>query len=393
MKICLLSTSFPIRPELVSGTFIGQLAEHLSKSVDLTVLTPSLRAPSNRGKCTEYKVALFPYAPPNWQILAHNEGGIPSTLKQYWYAYFLVPPLLISMFFSTLFHARKQNLIHANWAICGAVAGVVGRILRIPVITTIRGSDLERAKTSWFDRLILRLAVFTNQKLVTVNPTQRNALLALAPQAAPRLSTISNGVSKEFYAVGQTRTINQSPSRVLTVSRLVSDKEVHTILQALGTHKNRSLTLTIVGSGPEEARLKKLANELNLYRRVLFTGLVSHRDMPKLFADHDIFILASIAEGRPNAVLEAIATGTPVICSDIPGIAGLIENGITGRTFPVGNADILSERLSDAIKCPNQTAEMARKAREFLIDAGLYWERCAEEYIGVYRSLITKGHA
>ncbi len=335
----------------------------------------------------DYKLVLFPYAPRRWQLLAHTEGGIPAALRKGWYFYLLLPPFLLSMLIAALVNARKSDVIHANWSICGAIAGIAGKLAGVPVLTTIRGSDLERAKSSWMDRLVLRVAIATNKALVAVNHSQQQSLLAVAPRVRAKLHTILNGVGEDFYAIGKSRIPHPGPTRLLTVGRLIAGKGIDTVLLALTLADYAQFTLSIVGSGPEETKLKELAERLGVHHRVCFAGSVSHHELPRVFGAHDIFILASQAEGRPNVVLEAMATCTPVISTHIPGVAGLIEPDSTGRTFPVGDAKSLARLLDEARKDPLKTHEMAHQAMNALIHGGQTWEKCAADYTVLYRRL------
>lgn len=391
MKVLFITTSYPIALDSVSGPFIKQLVDHLCKNAELTVLTPSscFRKRGFSGK--NPKLFLYRYAPIKFQILAHTKGGIPGAIERNKFSILLVPQFLLAMFFATLLRSENKQLIHANWAVCGAIAGIAGLVTRTPVITTLRGSDIERSKTSFLDRLFLRLALLTSDAIVTVSTAQRKLLLDIVPTPNHKLHTIFNGVGDQFFAAGNRRNMSLHPKRLLTVGRLVPGKEVETILRALEKLKQKDLTLTVVGEGPERTRLNHLAKELKIENRVSFVGNILHDDMPNFYRSHDIFILASKAEGRSNALLEAIATRTPVICSSIASNLDLVEKDRSGRVFIAGDAASLAEHLSAAINDPQQSYEMAEAARHEIIAQGLTWDNCADNYLKIYRELTIVG--
>ncbi|WP_198014461.1 glycosyltransferase family 4 protein [Methylobacter marinus] len=210
------------------------------------------------------------------------------------------------------------------------------------------------------------------------------------PNYFHKISLIENGVDEVFLNI--TRTPKQSKSetlRFITIGSLIPRKGVDTILHAL---KNCSATkqvyLTIVGDGPEKDNLLVLSRSFENINQISFTGGVKPSEIPQLLANHDVFLLASYSEGRPNVILEAMAANMPVIATNIEGVNELVIPNKTGLLFEAGSRKQLSENIDYLINNPSMQRKMGEAARSAIIEQGLTWERTAIHYKQIYNNLI-----
>ncbi|MEA2932159.1 MAG: phosphatidyl-myo-inositol dimannoside synthase, partial [Actinomycetota bacterium] len=154
---------------------------------------------------------------------------------------------------------------------------------------------------------------------------------------------------------------------VVLVTRLEREKGVQVVLEAArllaGTHPD--LHLLVAGTGRHEARLRRTASRLGLDDRCRFLGLVDHADLPAVLAAADVFVLPSLcAEGRPAAVVEAMAAGLPVVATRSAGTTGLVVDGVTGRLVPPGDTGALVEAVAGLLADGPRRRAMGRRARE-----------------------------
>ena len=133
---------------------------------------------------------------------------------------------------------------------------------------------------------------------------------------------------------------------LVSVGRLNRQKGFDLLLRAVAAVRREvaGLSLTLVGDGPEAAALKGLAKELDLQDAVVFAG---HLDNPYPFMAHaDLFVSSSRYEGSPNAVLESLACGTPVLAFDCPGGTGeILSEGRNGWLVPAEDTAAMADRL------------------------------------------------
>lgn len=179
-----------------------------------------------------------------------------------------------------------------------------------------------------------------------------------------------------------------------TVGRLVPVKDQQLLLVAL--HKLVStrpelrarLRLVIVGDGPERSSLTARLDQLQINDLVWLAG--DRSDIPELLRTLDIFVLPSLGEGISNTVLEAMATGLPVIATAVGGNPELVQDRATGLLFPSGDADALVRAIITLIDNPSWREAMGRAA-ELHISQHFNWARTVENYLALYDSLLYPG--
>jgi glycosyltransferase involved in cell wall biosynthesis len=180
-------------------------------------------------------------------------------------------------------------------------------------------------------------------------------------------STISQDVSYQRPA-GRFH----DPIRLLSVSHLLSVKGLDILLKAVRQLLNAGLSVEwwCAGDGPSRQPLEDLALELGLSDRVKFWGYVPHGpDLFRLYKEADIFVLPSLSEGLPNALLEAMAHSLPVVASAVGGVPGAVRDGVQGILVEPGQPDLLADAISKLAGDPGRVDLMRsaafRKAQQF----------------------------
>lgn len=150
---------------------------------------------------------------------------------------------------------------------------------------------------------------------------------------------------------------------VVSVGRLVGWKGIHVVINAIASLP--SIVYLVVGTGPEEGALKMLAAKLGVSDRVIFAGRVAHKELPKLLAQCDIFVQPSIGEEAFGiSVVEAMASGVPVIASNNGGLPEIVVNGATGLLLPPGDTAAWQREIAGFIDKPRRARHIGEAARE-----------------------------
>ena len=390
LRLTLVTTSYPVCPGSSSGIFVARMLDSLGGSVVTTVVTPSARC-AKEQPAGRHTLRLFRYAPRSWELLAHSPGGIPVALRAQPMLRPLVPPFLLSMTYAAWRQAATSDVLHANWAICGCAAGLAGRVRGKPVVTTLRGEDVTRGLASRSGRAVLKCALASSSAVTTVSDFMREMVGSRWPQWAHKVVTIPNGVDERYLALGHNRTPWDAsrPLEMITVGSLIPRKGVDEVLTALvDVHLPNGFRLTVAGDGSERTKLEARSNALGLADRIRFLGAVDADRVHDLLRTSDLFLLASRSEGRPNVVLEAMASGLPVVASDIPGVRELITHGVEGLLYPVGQPAELARTIETLAREPDRLASTGARAHRSVVDRRLLWERTGEEYLSLYRSLV-----
>ena len=392
-RLLVLTTSYPLTPQSCSGIFVRRMIEHLPRDLHITVVAPAARTDAVPSDRSNIVVRPFRYAPKPMQVLAHEPGGIPVALRSRRWTRVLLPAFLLSMLVSCFRHARRADVIHANWSICGCVAGVVGIVWRIPVITTLHGEDVTRARHRALDRAVLSLCLKLSDRVVAVSPAIESWLRERYPGLAHKIQTVGNGIEDELLALPLDRPDATASGRLrlLTVGSLIPRKGINRIIEAIGHLPNpRRVRLTVAGSGPELAALEQLVETLRLGDDIEFVGAVEPRMVVDLLAKADAFVLASHSEGRPSVVLEAMAAALPVIATDIDGVRDIVEHESTGLLYDGDDTFQLAGHISRLRESGELRRRLGATARRRIVQWGLLWDNTSQQYASLYRALSVE---
>ena len=179
---------------------------------------------------------------------------------------------------------------------------------------------------------------------------------------------------------------------VLTVARLVPIKRVSLLVEAFATVRARApeAHLVIVGDGPEREALRRHAAEIGVLDATTFVGSIAHRDTPQFYRAADVFALASEFDNSPNVVLEAMASGLPVVATDAGGARQLVDDGEGGAIVPPGDAAALARALVHYVCSPSE-ARSAGAFNRAKAAADFSWPASAVKLLAVYRRVVEAG--
>lgn len=243
-------------------------------------------------------------------------------------------------FIKELLKENDYDLCHAFFGIpCGAIAYQFRK--KMPYIVSLRGSDVpgfnKRFGIQYVFLTPIIKRVWKNAGAVVANS---EGLRELALESSPdqEIGVIHNGIDiSEFEPSFGTHDV----LKVLCVSRLIERKGVRFLIEAIGRLKNERVELTLIGDGNCEEELKELANGLGVSDRVMFKGYVNHDSIGEIYRNSDLFVLPSQNEGMSNALLEAMASGLPVIVTDTGGTSELLDGN--GVVVPMGDSDAIAQ--------------------------------------------------
>jgi glycosyltransferase involved in cell wall biosynthesis len=261
------------------------------------------------------------------------------------------------------------EVLHAHGLRAALDAGVVGRMLRVPVLTTmhnlIRPEYSGRAKTrvfAWLEPVAVRLSART---FVPSHDIARH-LRAAVPRRAGDIEVLHAGTApapepaRPRDAVRRELGVEEDQSLIVTVARLHPQKDLPGMLEAVSGIDGA--VLAVVGEGPLESELEDLAGELGIASRVAFVGFV---DNPADYiAAADVFCLSSVWEAVALAAQEAVMLGIPVVTTDVGGMSELVTDGESGRLVAPGDVAALRDALDEVLAHPELGRKYAHRARE-----------------------------
>ena len=175
---------------------------------------------------------------------------------------------------------------------------------------------------------------------------------------------INNGVNIEQH---NKVVLENNIIQLLVVSRLVSQKNIDSIIKAVKVMENENIILNIVGDGSEINNLKLLVKKYELDKKINFIGKIENTKLNEYLKNADIFIQASNYEGLPHSILEAMNFEIPILSTDVGGCSVLLNKGERGYIIPMPASEVeISEGIRKIINNKNEAKSKARLAKNYL---------------------------
>jgi L-malate glycosyltransferase len=401
VKVLVLTSSYPSGDGAYEGRFIADLSRRMPmQGIDPVVLSPHF--PGGRFKETQEGIPLyrFPYFFPfRFERVAYG-AGLLFNIRRDFFAFAGIVPFCLAEFFGTLVLLQRErpDIIHTHWLLPqGSAGALVQWLTGIPHVATVHGSDLAVLKGHTLLRPLGRFIV-RHSTVITVNSTYvEKQLLEMVPESLHKIRIIPMGIDPSAFMSGTgPETGKKRPARriILSVGRLIELKGVRFLIESLPAvlRAVRDTDLVIIGSGPEQERLARRVYELSLDDHVHFMGTVRHDELAPYYQAADVFVLPSIAingtaEGLGVVLLEAMASGCPVIGSSAGGIPDIITENINGFLIPEKDPVALAEKIVSLLS-EDELAERFRQAGYGTVKTRFSWDEISRQFSDMYRQVL-----
>ncbi|MFX1296628.1 MAG: glycosyltransferase family 4 protein [Promethearchaeota archaeon] len=333
IKIGLLVSGLP--PTRIGGVEIAThyIAKSLSKKhLEVHVITRNIRIkvkgkPRSLKKIEIYKGYIIHRIPcsnfPIFRFITHVLFGLIALIK------------------------IKPDIIHSQQLTPnGFIAVLGGKILKRKTVVCVHGSEIHDSSLLYL-KTLGNFIISQASIVLGVSKYITNRMKLIWPQKSTFI--LHNGIELQDYFRNLTP---KSTIELIFIGRLIEIKRVSDAINAIAELKDDfpNLRLTIVGSGPAEKSLKKISSNLSVKNFTRFIGEISHKKVPKYLSKADIFIFTSPKEGFPTVLLEAMASGLPILAPKSTAIPELVHNHVNGFLYSPGNNKELIENLKILMK-------------------------------------------
>jgi glycosyltransferase involved in cell wall biosynthesis len=294
-----------------------------------------------------------------------------------------------------LLKKEKPSIIHSSLFHANIASRLVGRLANVPILVSWR-QNIELG--GQLREKINRLTIGIDDKVVAVCKPAKQAEISRSKVDPDKVIVIPNCVDVDLVRppginsrnrVREGLGIGDSEKMLLTIGRLHPQKGINYLLDSLSSMLQLSthgIRLVIVGEGELEEKLKRQTQEQGLAEHVIFTG--RRQDIPELLTAADLFVLASLWEGLPLVVLEAMAAELPIVATDVGGTAEAIIDGTSGLLVPPANSEKLAEKILTLLNDESLGQTLARnglvKVKEEFSASSV-----AERFENLYLKLLT----
>lgn len=294
------------------------------------------------------------------------------------YPLFEYPPysLALASKMAEVARFQKLDLVHVHYAVPNAISAILARAIvaprPLPVVTTLHGTDVTLVGNDPSYLESTRWAVISSDAVTAVSDwLRRKTVEQLCVEETP-IEVIPNFIEPErFEAVrhlpGARRWARPGEKILVHVSNFRPIKRVMDVLEVyLRVREKMPARLLFLGDGPDRAKVESRCREAGCWDGVVFLG--NHPAVEEILHGADLFLLPSAGESFGLAALEALSCEVPVIAADAGGVPEVIEAGVDGLLYPVGDVEGMARGAIELLSDPRRHAEFARKGRERAVE-------------------------
>jgi glycosyltransferase involved in cell wall biosynthesis len=399
MKVLIIATTFPRWKGDAQAPFVLDLAKELRAiGNEVIVLAPHHSGALKQESMEKIDVRRFVYFfPASLQRLSYGAGMLPN-FKKSLLAKLQVPFFLVAESFALLRIIRKEkpDIINAHWLVPqGLVATFIKPFTKVPIVMTAHGSDVFSFRTGYKAKLLRFIA--GKADALTVNSTATQSIVKNTYWQEAEIIPMGVDLTKFTGKPGSRRFLKEhgiNGPLLLTVGRLIELKGFRHAIEAMPLIKQSypKAKLVIVGDGPDEEMLKKLSIISGVNENVIFTGRVTPDKMPEIFAACDIYLCPSkeVKDGGTEALgvvlLEALATGKPVVAADSGGIPDIIKDNQTGLLVPQANNQALADGVIKLLSDKRLRNRLVKSGQAY-VQSDFSWPGIAKRFNNLYESV------
>jgi len=316
------------------------------------------------------------------------QKGISAVANTVCYKLNLSPPFIYD-----LVKKEMPDVIHAHFGLDGYRMIRLARSKKLPLIISFYGSDVTRLPNEFGWKKRYRKLAKLGDAFIVVSKKMRKQLIELGfPRNKIKISYF--GVDEEQFVFRQNY---QFADTVMMVGRMVEKKGYETALNAIGILKEQGVTLkmNLYGDGPLKSSLQQLSLDLNIQDHISFHGAVDNETVRKAHHVNGLLLAPSVVaadgdqEGLPNTILEAMASGIPIVATNHTAIPEAIINEKTGLLVPERNPDELALALTKLRDNQELANKLRANARKFILEKPFTVKNMVAQTEAIYSECIA----
>jgi len=397
-KILVIATTFPRWNNDSTPRFVYDLSNRLTSSYNIIVLAPHHKNAKKKETMGKLQIKRFVYFKPEILQKLCYDGGIIPNMRSSFLAKIQMPLLIISEFFASYMVIKSEHIdmVHAHWILPQGFVGVfLKKLLKIPLLTTVHGSDLFPLKNKFFKKL--QHFVIKNSDCITVNSNAtRDELIKRFPDYSFKVAVMPMGVDTDLFKKRNLKKPRKYKKNkiLLFVGRLSDQKGLQYLIDSMHdiSRYSPNAKLLIIGEGPYKKELEDQANKLGVENNLEFLGSMPASDVAKYYNFADIFLIPSLStktgtEALGLSMLEAMASGCAVIGTDVGGIPFVIKNGYNGILVKQKSSNELSHAIITLLKDKKKSQKLGNNAAKF-VKENYSWDKISKDFIKIYNNLM-----
>lgn len=345
LNVLFITTWYPNHRQANEGVFVREHAKAVQHYDRVTVLYAAghLR-PDQSGlwRLVEEKDPILTEGVPTYHLY-HRRVPVPGVS-------YLIQAWSHLRAFQQLYPRRNRpQVIHAHIYKAGVFATLIGKLYKIPVIITEHSSVFPRHLLSAYEALLARFAFRRAHHVLPVSNALQQGIESYGIQA--RFTVTPNVVNTQIFVptekAANSHTVSDARKRLLYVGSFVEVKGIPYLIEALAllTKERTDWQLDMIGRGPLMAEYQQMVQQLHLDENIIFHGFKPKDEIAHSMQQADLFVLPSVWDNMPCVLLEAMASGLPIVSTKVGGIPEIVDEE-TGLLVAPRNPQELCDALA-----------------------------------------------
>ncbi|WP_028582763.1 glycosyltransferase family 4 protein [Desulfogranum japonicum] len=389
MKICLVTSSYPLNHQNSEVPWLRQAVNLVNEEKDIEVI---VFAAAFKGlqdhEIDGIPVKRFRYFFSRYESLTHEDGAAHK-IQSRWYRLLAIPYIICGSIQLAAFNRREKfDILHVHWPFPHAILAFFAQIFHpAKIVLNYHGTTLILIKRYPFVRYFQRFFIKHADEIIS-NSRYTDSIMGEIENRASKIIPYGTTVRQT------TQSVSKEPYHIISVGRLIERKGFPYLIRAMPeiVEKWPQARLTIVGGGGQLKTLQQLISDLEMAQHVHLSGNISSAELKKIYDKGSIFVLPSIfdangeTEGLGVVLIEAVVNGCALIGSNIGGIPDVVIHEQTGLLVdpnrPAAIAKAVDRYFSDAAFKATMVKQGQRHVQE-----NFSWKRVTEQLCHVYRHL------
>jgi glycosyltransferase involved in cell wall biosynthesis len=381
MRVVFAAHAFPRAEDDLPGSFLLRLAVALEREgVELRAVAPAASGLPADDVLHGIPVRRYRYAPRRAETLAYTGGMHRQAASPRGVA--ALAGLIGAGALAVRRAGAAADLVHAHWWFPGGVQALLAG--RRPLVTTLHGTDLRLTRSRPAARAACARVLRASAAITTVSTWLRDEVAEFAPDCAARAQVAPMPVDDSLFSPGE-----EPRTELLFVGRLDGQKGAELAIRAVAGLGGGAaeLPLRLVGTGPLEPDLRRLAGELGVAGRLRWESGLSQPELADRYRRAAALLVPGAGEGFGLVAVEGQLSGAPVVAAASGGLLDVVADARTGWTFLPGETAALVKVIEEVVGHPDRAAEVAGAARRAAARR-FSTEAAAVTYAALYREAI-----
>ena len=298
----------------------------------------------------------------------------------------------VPMLFFKLFRTKNDfDIIHAHSHLFFStnLCALVRRLGSPPLVITNHGL-ISQTVPMWVHKIyiptIAKWTFKSADKIICYTENEKSLLVKLGIDS-DKLAVIHNGTDTNMFIPCEKEKNN---NQILWIGRFTPGKGVEYLIDAFNilVKEYSDFKLLMIGRGPLKENIEQKIRDLDLSKNIIIREFVPNSELPEIYKSSDVFVLPSLNEGVPRTILEAIACGIPVVCTELPQLVNVVDG--CGLLVPVKDSQALAEGISKIVSDRDMAQKFGKNGRVKVVE-NYSWEDTVKKTVQLYEELILRG--